>query len=82
MKMTINTNYESSSDDDFDFDTDEISNETDNDIAEFELHSSPTEAKQSKHNNKRIFLAKKKIEESQFGRKLKKYGADDDGDWN
>jgi hypothetical protein len=79
--MVINSNYELPSSDDLDFDSEGSLSEFENNIAEFELNVSSTEEKSSKHNNKRNFLAKKKIEQLQEEHRLKKLNADYD-DWD
>lgn len=67
--------------DELDFDNEESSNELSNEIAEFELDSEPNE-KSSKKNNKRNFDAKKKIEQLQEERRLKRFDDDYYGDWD
>lgn len=66
------------SSDELDFDNEESSNE----LAELELNSESSERKSSKQNNKRIFLAKQKIEQLQEERRLKRFEDDYYGDWD
>jgi hypothetical protein len=84
MTMTNNSNYKLSSSDQLDFTLEEPSNEidNDNDIADFELNTTPTEGRNSRHCNKRNFLAKKKIEQLQEERQLKKLDDDYYDDWD
>ncbi|MFT5758331.1 MAG: hypothetical protein ACI9LM_003070 [Alteromonadaceae bacterium] len=79
--MAIDSNYEFSASDEFDYNSDESANDLDNTIAEFDLNINSTEGKNSKHNNKRNFLAKKKLEQLQEERRLKKFDEDYD-DWD
>ncbi len=79
--MTIDADYDFSSSDDLDFGSDESSSEFDS-IAEFELDSNSADDRKSKQNNKRSFLEKKKrIEQLQEERRLKKFDEDYD-DWD
>jgi len=80
--MTIDSNYELSSSNDLDFNSDEPSSEFDKDIAEFELNVSSSEEESSKHKNKRNFLAKKKIEQLQEERRLRKFDDESYDDWD
>ena len=74
--MSIDSDYESSSSEELDFNSDESSSEFDNNVAEFELNISSTDVKKSKQSNKRNFLAKKKIEQLQEERRLRKLDED------
>jgi hypothetical protein len=74
--MTHDSNYELSSSNELDFNSEEPSSELDNNIAEFELSVNPSEGKSSRFSNKRNFLAKKKIEQLQEDRRLKKLDQD------
>tara|TARA_B110000881_G_scaffold206875_1_gene210589 strand:+ start:309 stop:548 length:240 start_codon:yes stop_codon:yes gene_type:complete len=74
--MTYDSNAELPTANEVDFDSDDASSPIDNDIAEFELNSSPSEGKRTKQNAKRTYLAKKKIEELQEERRLKKFDED------
>ena len=80
--MTIDPNYDVSSSEELDFENEESSSELSNEIAEFELNSESIERKSSKSNNKRNFLAKKKIEQLHEERRLKKFEDDYYGDWD
>lgn len=80
--MTIDSEYQLSSSDDLDFDIDDSTNELDNNVAEFELNTGPSEEKKSKQNNKRNFLAKRKIEQLKEERLLKKLEEDYYDDWD
>jgi hypothetical protein len=80
--MTNDSNYELSSSEQLDFSDEEPTDEIDNDIAEFEFNTSPNEGKNSRHCNKRNFLAKKKIEQLQEERRLKKLETDYYDDWD
>ena len=80
--MTINSNYELSSSDDIDFNDDESIDEFDNSVADFDLNTAPSEGKNSKHSNKRNYLAKKKIEQLQEERRLRKLDEDYYDDWD
>lgn len=80
--MTITSTYELPSSSDLDFNNDESSSEDENDIAEFELNVSNSEERNSKHNNKRNYLAKKKIEQLQEDRRLRKLDAVNYDDWD
>ena len=74
--MTYNSNSELTTANETDFGSDDASSPLDNDIAEFELNSSPNEGKRIKQNNKRTYLAKKRIEELQEERRLRKFDED------
>lgn len=79
--MTIN--YESTASENLDFDSDEPSSDFDNSVAEFELDTSPVETnKKSRQSAKRNFLAKKKIEQLQEERQLRKFEEDYYDDWD
>lgn len=80
--MTLNPNYELSSSADEDFDDDEPKSELDNNVADFDLDTAPIEGKSSKHINKRNYLAKKKIEQLQEDRRLRKLDEDYYDDWD
>jgi len=80
--MAIDPTYNLPSSDELDFNNEESSNELSNEIAEFELDSEPSERKSSKKNHKRNFLAKKKIEQLQEERRLKRFDDDYYGDWD
>ncbi|MBA6363333.1 hypothetical protein H4J42_06225 [Colwellia sp. BRX8-8] len=93
--MNINSNYELSASDEISFNYDLSSNEgddnnndddnvndSDNNIAEFELHTSPSDVKKSRHSNKRNYLAKKKIEQLQEERQLRRFTQDYYDDWD
>jgi hypothetical protein len=80
-KMAIDPTDNLPAADELDFDNEESSNELSNEIAEFELDSEPNE-KSSKKNNKRNFDAKKKIEQLQEERRLKRFDDDYYGDWD
>jgi hypothetical protein len=76
IKMTYDSNSEFSSTNEVDFGDDDASNQLDNDIAEFELNSTPGEGKRIKQNKKRTYHSKRKIEELQEERRLKKFDED------
>ena len=78
--MVIDTNYDLLSSEELNFDSEESSSNLGNEIAEFELNSGASEGKSSKKNNKRNFDAKKKIEQLQEERRLKKFEDDYYGD--
>jgi hypothetical protein len=80
--MTIDSNYELTSSNDLDFNSDEPSSYIDNDIAEFELNVSSSEEESSKHQNKRNFLANKKIEQLQEECRFRKFDDENYDDWN
>jgi hypothetical protein len=80
--MTLASTYELPSSNDLDFNNDEPSGDGENDIAEFELNLSNSEERSSKHNNKRNFIAKKKIEELQEERRLRKLDEGNYDDWD
>lgn len=80
--MTLNPNYELASSADIDFNDDEPKDELDNNVADFDLDIAPTEGKSSKHINKRNYLAKKKIEQLQEERRLRKLDEDYYDDWD
>ncbi len=81
IEMTIDYTYDLPSSNESDFDSEESSSDLENNIAEFELNVSTSEEKSTKHNNKRNFLAKKKIEQLQEERRLKKLDEDYYDDW-
>lgn len=80
--MAIDPTYDVSSSEELDFNNEESSNDLSNDIAEFELNSGSGEENNSKANHKRNFLAKKRIEQLQEERRLKKFEDDYYGDWD
>jgi hypothetical protein len=80
--MTIASTYELPSSNDLDFNNDESSGDGENDIAEFELNLSNSEERSSKHNNKRNFIAKKKIEQLHEERRLRKLDEGNYDDWD
>jgi hypothetical protein len=80
--MTTNSNYELSPADDIDFNEDDSANDYDNNIADFDLSTSPPESKNPKRNNKRNYLAQKKIELLKEERRLRKLVEDDYDDWD
>jgi hypothetical protein len=80
--MTLNPNYELPSSADIDFNDDVPKDELENNVADFDLDTAPTEGKSSKHINKRNYLAKKKIEQIQEEQRLKKLDADYYDDWD
>jgi hypothetical protein len=80
--MTLNPNYELSSSADIDLNDDEPKYELDNNVADFDLDTAPTEGNSSKHINKRNYLAKKKIERLQEERRLRKLDTDYYDDWD
>ncbi|TYK65284.1 hypothetical protein [Colwellia echini] len=80
--MTMNTNYELPDFDNEYFDNQGASDDIENNIAEFELSVHSTEEKSSKHNNKRNFLAKKKLEQLQKDSRRSKFDDDNYDDWD
>lgn len=80
--MAIDPNYELSSSDELNFDSNSSSNELENDIADFELTVNSNEGKSSRRNEKRNHLAKKKIEQLQEERRLRRLDEDYYGDWD
>lgn len=80
--MAIDSDYDLSSDDELNFDSNSSSNELGNDIAEFELTVNSNEGKSSRRNDKRNHLAKKKIEQLQEERRLRRFDEDYYDDWD
>lgn len=80
--MSIEPTYNLAQSDELDFSTEESSTEQSNEIAEFELNTESSEGKSSKQHNKRNYLAKKKIEQLQEERRLKRFEDDYYGDWD
>lgn len=80
--MAIDPDYELTSSDELNFDNESSSNELDNDIADFELRVNTDEGKRSRRNEKRIHLAKKKIEQLQEERRLRQLDEDYYDDWD
>ena len=80
--MAIDPNYELSSSDELNFDNDSSSTELENDIADFELTVNSNEGKSSRRNEKRNYLAKKKIEQLQEERRLRRFDEDYYDDWD
>jgi hypothetical protein len=80
--MANDLNYELPPSSDLELTNEEPSNEMENDIAEFELNIHSNEGQNSKLSNKRNFLAKKKIEQLQEERRLRKLEADYFDDWD
>ena len=82
MTMTIDSKYELTSPDDSEFNNNTYSSDFDNNVADFDLNTAPTEVKSSKQSNKRNYLAKKKIEELHEARRLRKLDDGYYGDWD
>ncbi|MDT0605223.1 hypothetical protein [Thalassotalea castellviae] len=80
--MAIATQYEMDSSDDLNFNGDDDYPELDNNIADFELSTGSSEVKNSRQNHKRNFLAKKKIEQLQEAKRLRKLEEDYFDDWD
>lgn len=80
--MTLNPDYELPTSTDVDFEGDEPKSDLDNNAADFDLDNAPSEGKSSKHINKRNYLAKKKIEQLQEERRLRKLDEDYYDDWD
>lgn len=80
--MAIDPDYELTSSDELNFDNESSSNELDNDIADFELRVNTDVGKRSRRNGKRIHLAKKKIEQLQEERRLRRFNEDYYDDWD
>jgi hypothetical protein len=80
--MTIDSDYELPSSGDSDFNNNDSSSEFDNNIADFDLDASSPEENTPKQNNKRNYLAKKKIEQLKEERQLRKLFDDDYDDWD
>jgi hypothetical protein len=74
--MPINSNTELPSPDDLNFDNEDSSSELEDKMTDFELSVNSAQVKSPKYNNKRNFLAKKKIELLQEERQLKKLNED------
>lgn len=74
--MSVQPDYKFESSDELDFGDDQAN------VADFELDSAPIENKKSKHNNKRNFEAKKRIEQLQEERRLKKFDENYYDDWD
>lgn len=82
INMTIDSDYELPSSGDSDFNNNDSSSEFDNNIADFDLDASSPEENTPKQNNKRNYLAKKKIEQLKEERQLRKLFDDDYDDWD
>ena len=80
--MAIATQYEMDSSDDLNFNGDDDYLELDNNIADFELSNGSNTVKNSRQKHRRNFLAKKKIEQLQEARRLKKLEEDYFDDWD
>ena len=80
--MTIDPNYELASSNELDLDDDEAANDFYNDFSAFEMNTNPNEMKSSRKNNKRNFQAKRKIEQLQEARRMKKLEDDYYDDWD
>ncbi|MFT5298976.1 MAG: hypothetical protein ACI9YH_005028, partial [Colwellia sp.] len=80
--MTIDSDYELPSSGNSDFNNNDSSSEFDNNIADFDLDASSTDGSTPKQNNKRNYLAKKKIEQLKEERQLRKLFDDDYDDWD
>ncbi|WP_042145932.1 MULTISPECIES: PA3496 family putative envelope integrity protein [unclassified Pseudoalteromonas] len=80
--MAIDPDYELTSSDELNFDSESSSSELENDIADFELTVNTNEGKSSRRNEKRIHLAKKKIEQLQEERRLRRLNEDYYDDWD
>lgn len=81
-KMTIDGNYEIPASNELDLNSDEAESEFDNDMADLELSLPASDVKTSKQNSKRNFLAKRKIEQLQEERRLKRLDEDYYDDWD
>ena len=80
--MAIASNYEMDSSDELNFDGDDEFGDYENNIADFELSTNSNEVKSSKKNHKRNFFAKKKIEQLQEARRMRKFEEDYYDDWD
>ncbi|MDG1751579.1 MAG: hypothetical protein P8I03_07960 [Thalassotalea sp.] len=80
--MAIAANYEMDSSDDLNFNSDDDFSDDENNIADFELSTNPNEVKSSRQNHKRNFFAKKKIEQLQEARRMRKFDEDYYDDWD
>ncbi|MGB0938606.1 MAG: PA3496 family putative envelope integrity protein [Colwellia sp.] len=80
--MAIDSNFDVPASESVDFDTEETLPDLNNDIAEFELNSGSNEGVNNKVKNKRSFLTKKRIEQLQEERRLKKFDDDYYDDWD
>jgi len=80
--MAIDPDYELPSSDELNLDSDSSSSELENDIADFELTVNSNERKSSRRNEKRSYLAKKKIEQLQEERRLRRLDEDYYDDWD
>ena len=78
INMTIDSDYELPLSDNLDV----KSSEFDNSVANFDLDTSSTDGSTPKQNNKRNYLAKKKIEQLKEERQLRKLFDDDYDDWD
>lgn len=76
--MTIDSDYELPLSDN----SDVKSSEFDNSVADFDLDASSADGSTPKQNNKRNYLAKKKIEQLKEERQLRKLFDDDYDDWD
>jgi hypothetical protein len=82
INMTIDSDYELPSSGNSDFNSNDSSSEFDNNIADFDLDASSPDGSTPKQNNKRNYLAKKKIEQLKEERQLRKLFDDDYDDWD
>lgn len=82
FNMTIDSDYELPSSGDSDINSDDSSSEFDNSVADFDLNTSFADGSTTKQNNKRSYLAKKKIEQLKEERQLRKLFDDDYDDWD
>jgi hypothetical protein len=80
--MTIDSDYELPSSGSSDFNINDSSSEFDNNIADFDLDASSIDGSTPKQNNKRNYLAKKKIEQLKEERQLRKLFDDDYDHWD
>lgn len=79
MATDFNYDFPSSSDEDINDDT---SDELDSDIAQLESTIDPSDGNNAKQRNARNYLAKKKIEQLQEERRLRKLEDDYYDDWD
>jgi hypothetical protein len=80
--MTIDSDYELPSSGDSGFNSNDSSSEIDNSVADFDLDAPSADGNTPKQNNKRNYLAKKKIEQLKEDRQLRKLFDDDYDDWD
>lgn len=82
INMTIDSDYELPLSGDSDINSTDSSSEFGNSVADFDIDTASTDGSTPKQNNKRNYLAKKKIEQLKEERQLRKLFDDDYDDWD